>query len=76
MSDFEFISRKRDLLFAICIVSKPSSPASMSTTIRNHARTWEKAGIVPHIPVSSGFTNEQFRRFVQKHSEKDDSDDS
>ncbi|GAH20550.1 unnamed protein product, partial [marine sediment metagenome] len=30
----------------------------------------------PHIPISSGFTKERLRRFIQKYSKEDDSDGS
>nr|BDI55133.1 MAG: hypothetical protein [uncultured archaeon]BDI55238.1 MAG: hypothetical protein [uncultured archaeon] len=76
MSEIEKSTRNQELLFVICLISKPGSPSSMSRTMRNHVRKWERAGIVPHIPISSGFTKERFRRFIQKYSEEDDSNDS
>ncbi len=76
MSEIKNSTSNQELLFVICLISKPGSPSSMSRTMRDHVRRWEKAKIVPHIPISSGFTKERLRRFIQKYSEEDDSDDS
>ncbi|GAH25226.1 unnamed protein product, partial [marine sediment metagenome] len=36
VSEIENSTRNQELLFVICLISKPGSPSSMSRTMRNH----------------------------------------
>ena len=72
MTEESSIKRSRDnfeFLLAVCLVAQPSRAVSLSKLIKVRAKEWEKAGIVPPIPVSSCFKKEHVSAFIEKYSE-------
>jgi len=56
----------KEFLLVLALLTRPNHPSGMIETIKQHARAWEKVGLIPRIPVASGMTKKRIREYVQK----------
>lgn len=58
-----------DFMIAICLIAKSDSTSGLSVTIKNHIKDWKEAGIIPHVPVSSGIIKKHVDDFILRYGE-------
>jgi len=68
---FKRSSDNLDFLIAICLVSRPESINGMARTIKSHVKSWEKAELIPPVPVSPGFSRERVKEFIERYSDEE-----